>query len=91
MNNNKFTIEDFHKSLSDSIQQILINTNYENIRFYGYILLSIQKEFSNKIPTACLGLFNNHYKMLINPDFWVDNININKKQRIGLLVHEINE
>ena len=54
--------------------------------FYGSVLLSMNKQVSEKIPTACVGLQDIMYRLLINPNFWKT---LNEKQQQGLLIHEL--
>lgn len=59
---------------------------YDN-PFYGSILLSLQKEINNdKIKTACVGLHDIAYKLIINSDFFDS---LTEKQKQGLLIHEL--
>jgi predicted metal-dependent peptidase len=59
---------------------------YDN-PFYGSILLSLQKEINNNITkTACVGLHDIVYKLVINSDFFDS---LNDKQKQGLLLHEL--
>lgn len=55
--------------------------------FYGMFLISLNKVWSNAIPTAGVTLRGINYELLMNEDFWdslVDNT------RRGLLKHELN-
>jgi predicted metal-dependent peptidase len=54
--------------------------------FYGLLLLNLQKEFSEKVPTAGVGLQGINYKLYINPTFWQS---LNDKERKGLIIHEL--
>ena len=59
---------------------------YDN-PFYGSILLSLQKEINNdKIKTACVGLHDIAYKLIVNSDFFSS---LTEKQKQGLLIHEL--
>lgn len=59
---------------------------YEN-PFYGSILISLQKEINNdKTKTACVGLHDITYKLIVNSDFFDS---LNPKQQQGLLLHEL--
>lgn len=94
LNGKVITDEDLYKSVSNSIELLLIEDRYKNMRFYGYMLLTIQKEFvdySPQVPifTAGIGLIGLNYKLFINRKFWIDKINMSKSQRVGLLVHEV--
>jgi predicted metal-dependent peptidase len=54
--------------------------------FYGLLLLNLQKEFSNKVETAGVGLNGINYKLYINPEFWKS---LTADQKHGLLKHEL--
>ena len=86
--------EAFYNSLSAVIEDILVQNVYNKISFYGYLLLTTQKEFVDKnnkynVHTACLGIIDDKYKILINKHFWLSTLNMNNEKRIGSLVHEV--
>lgn len=54
--------------------------------FYGFFLLNLNKEFSNSLPTAGVGLNGINQMLYINPTFW-DSLSENHK--LGLLKHEL--
>lgn len=54
--------------------------------FYGLLLLNLQKEWSQKIPTAGVGINGINYKLVINPEFWQS---LNMDQKRGLIMHEL--
>jgi len=54
--------------------------------FYGLLLLNLNKEWSDKVPTAGVGLEGINYKLYINPEFWSTLTTDHKK---GLLQHEL--
>ncbi len=54
--------------------------------FYGLILLNLNKQVTEKVPTAGVGLNGVNYQLYINPNFW--NSLDEQKQR-GLLIHEL--
>lgn len=54
--------------------------------FYGLLLLTLKKEWSNKVPTAGVGLNGINYMLYINPEFWQTLTEDHKK---GLLQHEL--
>jgi predicted metal-dependent peptidase len=59
---------------------------YDN-PFYGSVLLSLQKEINNaKTKTACVGLHDITYKLIVNSDFFDT---LTDKQKQGLLIHEL--
>ena len=53
--------------------------------FYGLFLLNVNKEFTERIPTAAVTIEGINYKLLVNPEFW-DSLSDNHKQ--GLILHE---
>jgi predicted metal-dependent peptidase len=54
--------------------------------FYGLILLNLNKQVTDKVPTTGVGLNGVNYQLYINPTFW--NSLDEQKQR-GLLIHEL--
>lgn len=54
--------------------------------FYGLLLLNLNKEWSNKVKTAGVGVNNINYSLLINPEFWCS---LSQDEKKGLLQHEL--
>jgi len=54
--------------------------------FYGLFLISLNKVWKDKIPTAGVCKNNINYQLLINPEFWNS---LPDKHKIGLLKHEL--
>lgn len=54
--------------------------------FYGLFLVSLNKELSKGIPTACVTPDNINVKLVVNPDFWQT---LDEKTKIGVLKHEL--
>jgi len=54
--------------------------------FYGSVLLALQKEINNSIPTAGVGLNGVNYKLYINENFWNS---LSEDHKFGLLIHEL--
>lgn len=54
--------------------------------FYGLLLISLNKIWDKRIPTACVGLNNVHYQLRINEDFFVS---LTPEERIAILKHEL--
>ena len=54
--------------------------------FYGLLLMSLNKVWTNKISTAAVGLNGINYQLIINEEFWGS---LNSLQRIGILKHEL--
>ena len=54
--------------------------------FYGLLLLTLKKEWSDKVPTAGVGLNGINYMLYINPEFWQT---LSEEHKKGLLQHEL--
>ena len=54
--------------------------------FYGLLLLNLNKQFTDKVKTAGVGLDKINYKLYINPDFWST---LTENEKKGLLQHEL--
>jgi predicted metal-dependent peptidase len=54
--------------------------------FYGLLLMSLNKIWSNKLPTAGVRLNKINYELAINPDFWES---LPMEQKVGVLKHEL--
>ncbi len=54
--------------------------------FYGLILISLNKTWDNKIPTACVGLNGVHFQLRINENYFTS---LTLNERIALLKHEL--
>lgn len=54
--------------------------------FFGHIALGLQKEFSDRVPTACAQIQGINIGLYFNEDFWNK---LNDKHQIGLLEHEL--
>lgn len=54
--------------------------------FYGLLLLTLKKEWSDKVPTAGVGLNGINYMLYINPEFWQT---LSEDHKKGLLQHEL--
>ncbi len=54
--------------------------------FYGHVALGLQKEFSDKIPTACAALEGINTNLYFNEAFFNKQ---NDKQKVGLMQHEL--
>lgn len=54
--------------------------------FYGFFLLSLNKVWDKRIPTAGVSKNNINYQLSINEKFWM---NLTDNHRIGLLKHEL--
>lgn len=54
--------------------------------FYGLLLLNLNKEWSEKVKTAGVGIDGINYKLYINPTFWET---LSEDHKKGLLQHEL--
>jgi len=54
--------------------------------FYGLFLISLNKELTTSIPTACVTPDNINIKLCINPDFWET---LDENTKLGVLKHEL--
>jgi predicted metal-dependent peptidase len=54
--------------------------------FYGLFLISLNKELSKSIPTACVTPDNINVKLVVNPKFWSEQ---DEKTKMGVLKHEL--
>lgn len=55
--------------------------------FYGHFLMGIPKDFSQRVPTAAVSMFERQMvKLSINPDFWAT---LSDEHRYGLIKHEV--
>lgn len=54
--------------------------------FYGLLLISLNKEISDRIPTAGVSKNGINYQLVVNPEFWES---LPSDHRIGLLKHEL--
>lgn len=54
--------------------------------FYGLLLLNLNKQWTNKVQTAGVGLDGINYKLYINPTFWSG---LTENEKKGLLQHEL--
>ena len=54
--------------------------------FYGLFLIGINKQYSDRIPTAGVSKHGIGMQLTINPDFF---INLSEPHRVGLIKHEL--
>jgi len=54
--------------------------------FYGLLLMSLERQWDKRVPTACVGIKGINYFLKIGPDFW-DELDLDK--RLGILKHEL--
>ena len=53
--------------------------------FYGLFLVGLNKEYSERVPTAGVSKNDIGVKLAINPKFFMD---LNEDHRMGLIKHE---
>lgn len=75
------TSQALQNSLNSVCKEILLSDP-----FYGLLLLNMNKSFSEKIPTAGVGLQGINFSLLINPAFWQS---LTENYRYGLILHEL--
>lgn len=73
--------ENLNDSLAKTCKDLMLDEP-----FYGLFLITLNKEFSEKIPTAGVSLDGINYKLYINKEFWKD---LSPNHRKGLLKHEL--
>lgn len=76
------SVKDINKIFSQSITNLVFNEP-----FYGHILQSITRKFTDTIPTAAVALNNQHVELLINEKYFVKKLN--DSERIAVLKHEV--
>ena len=72
-----------------NIQDLVAKTTKELILdepFYGLFLIGINKQFSDKIPTAGVSKHGIGMQLTINPEFYT---NLSLPHRVGLIKHEL--
>lgn len=70
-----------HETLAKAVKNLMLKEP-----FYGIFALSLNKEFSDAVPTAGVAKMSINYKLAINPTFW-DSLEMNVKE--GILQHEL--
>ena len=69
------------ESLSKASKSLMLQEPY-----YGFFLIMLNKLWSDKIPTACVGKQGINYQLMINSTFWEE---LDADKQIGLLKHEL--
>jgi hypothetical protein len=54
--------------------------------FYGMFLIMLNKQWTNKVPTAGVSLLGINYQLYLNESFWDK---LSSSQHMGLLKHEL--
>lgn len=74
-------MSDKNKTLSKATKTLMLKEP-----FYGLFLVSLNKEWNEQKPTACVSKHNIGYKLEINTDFWNS---LSQEHQLGLLKHEL--
>ena len=72
-----------------NIQDLVAKTTKELILdepFYGLFLIGINKQFSERVPTAGVSKLGIGMQLTINPEFYT---NLSLPHRVGLIKHEL--
>jgi predicted metal-dependent peptidase len=72
-------------NLKDSLARICKDLMFDE-PFYGLFLLSLNKSWDERLPTAGVSLNGINFNLIINPTFWASLSELHKK---GLLKHEL--
>jgi len=72
---------DKNKTLSKATKTLMLKEP-----FYGLFLVSLNKEWDEKIPTAGVCKHNIGYKLKVNTEFWSS---LSENHQLGLLKHEL--
>jgi len=71
-----------HDSLARTSKELMLKEP-----FYGLLLLSLNKQWDKRVPTAGVSKNGVNFQLTINEDFW-NSLSDNHKR--GLLKHELN-
>lgn len=74
--------------MNDVYQEVAKNSKILMLKepFYGLFLISLNKELTTSIPTACVTPDNINIKLCINPGFWGE---LDEKTKLAVLKHEL--
>jgi predicted metal-dependent peptidase len=74
--------------MNDVYQEVAKNSKLLMLKepFYGLFLISLNKELTTSIPTACVTPDNINVKLCINPEFWGG---LDEKTKLAVLKHEL--
>jgi predicted metal-dependent peptidase len=72
---------DKNKTLSKATKTLMLKEP-----FYGLFLISLNKEWDERIPTAGVAKHNIGYKLKVNTEFWNS---LSENHQLGLLKHEL--
>ena len=72
---------DKNKTLSKATKTLMLKEP-----FYGLFLVSLNKEWDERIPTAGVAKHNIGYKLKVNTEFWNS---LSENHQLGLLKHEL--
>ena len=54
--------------------------------FYGMFLISLNKDTSDRVPTACVSKNNINCQLTVNPNYWNG---LDEKTKVAVLKHEL--
>ena len=74
-------MENLNDSLGRASKELMLKEP-----FYGIFLIMLNKQFTNDVPTAGVGVDGINYRLYINPEFWK---NLSRQHQLGLLKHEL--
>lgn len=74
-------IDDLHADIAKHSKTLMFKEP-----FYGLFLISLNKEISNAVQTACVARDGINTKLIISPDFWET---IGDKCKVAVLKHEL--
>ena len=77
-----FSKSDTNVLLSNAVLKLVFEE-----AFYGHVLQSLNRRFTNLVPTAAVGLKNEQIELIINENFFFNTLNEN--ERIAVLKHEV--
>ena len=72
---------DKNKTLSKATKTLMLKEP-----FYGLFLVSLNKEWDDRVPTAGVCKHNIGYKLKVNTEFWNS---LSQEHQLGLLKHEL--
>lgn len=76
-------MNEIQQQVSQTIKKLIYQPDHS---FYGIFLTGINRQITDKVPTAAVSYRNHQYYMYINPTFWST---LNNDQRVFLMEHEV--
>lgn len=81
----KYLINKFIMNKTESLAKVSKDLMLKE-PYYGFFLIMLNKLWSNKIQTACVGKQGINYQLIISPTFWEE---LTQLQKMGILKHEL--